>query len=184
MAGATGRVDILYDIANEAFGEGTPDYNDFLFGSADGTTKGFEEIIQPDCPLTLNGLYGLFKAGATTEGNLVKNFANNVFSQAKNAIVISAFLSTFVVLLTILILSYRNRLISVWFFVITLIVYLAAFFLVVWLYNPKLSNTVNKSVSGTLSTGLPILTSAQYIDIYNSYVSTMNQVRQQVCQTA
>jgi len=76
MTTDNGKVDILTDLANNIFVPGSTSYNNFLSGNSE--MKSMPEIIKPDCPLSVNGIYALGQGVIAQSNKVMENMGKTL----------------------------------------------------------------------------------------------------------
>jgi hypothetical protein len=167
-------INIICDIGAEAFGIGTPEYDLFINGTTGPPpVTGFMDIIQPDCPLTLNILYGLFVAGSDEEGGFVSDVLDSAFNEAVTSVSVASFLATFVVLVAILMLLYTVNMVSALVSIFIVIGYIILCLIFAYLFRPSFTGSITSAIDSI------DITTPQYLALYKAYDKAMTQVRLQ-----
>lgn len=160
-------VDLVLDFSNYAFMPGSTGQMDFY--------KNMSEIVKPDCPVTLNKVYGLFKAGYQVEEKAFNGLLNDTFYKLKDVLVNSCFLAGLVIFVGFLVLNYQKfGLITVLIFIFF---YFVFWFCILFFVNPKFTDLVTVSLKSTIS--LSQLEADDLSSRFGPYFPTYSQLNEQ-----
>jgi len=128
----TDRIDIINDFANYSISN-LETRKDFI--------QKMSELIKPDCPISLNKLYGIYKSSLPFSEKLF----NEVFSNVKNTLVNACFLSGLIILIFIFLSTNNNLIFSILFVVVYICIWIMMLF-----WNIKFTDLINSSFTGIL----------------------------------
>lgn len=176
--GATGQVDFIMDIASKAFGYGTEDYNTFVYGG--NGLPGMEEIIKPNCPITLNILYGFLLASSTKENPILQNTINSISVDFKYSLIATSLTAFIIVFIAILYISVSHDILSVQATVFTVIFVIFFLFAASWIFLNFAGSDI-QGIGGSIVSSVETIFESfpVYLEFSSELSETMKQVRLQ-----